>query len=108
MSLFEMAIIAFITLSILFHVWKGGATNPVGTGKLQHDVSNVRQQVTALGSRVGHVEEDMKELKKEAATTKDIAIVRVEIEGHRALSQATNDSVRRIERLLIEKGLGGK
>jgi hypothetical protein len=73
---FQWAIVAFIVLSILFHVWKGGATNPIGTGKLQHDVSNVRQQVTALGSRVGHVEDDMKELKREAATTKDIAHLR--------------------------------
>jgi hypothetical protein len=28
--------------------------------------------------------------------------------GHKQLSQATNDSVRRIERIIIEKGLGGK
>jgi cell division protein FtsB len=118
---FQLAIVGFIVLSILYHVWKGGA----GTGKLQHDVSNVRAQVTSLGgrveklvplpSRVGELEEEMKELKAEAATGKDIArveerisTVRAEIEGHRALSQATNEGVRRIERMLIEKGLNGK
>lgn len=113
MSLFEGAIIAFIVLSILFHVWKGGSANPEGTGKLGVRVHGLANAVATLSGRVGHVEEEMKELKQEAATTKDIArieerigTVRAEMQGHQALSQATNDSVRRIERLLIERGLG--
>jgi hypothetical protein len=32
--------------------------------------------------------------------------MRVEIAGHRELAERTNRSVERIERLLIEKGLG--
>ena len=114
---FQWMIIAFVVLSILWHVWKGGATNPIGTGKLQHDVTNVRQQVTALGSRVGHVEEGMKRMEAESASTKDIErieqviegkieTVRAEMTGHRQLSDSTNRSVQRIEKLLIERGLG--
>ncbi len=113
MSLFEGAIIAFIVLSILWHVWKGGTANPEGTGSLGRKVNGLSAEVVTLSGRVRHVEAEVKELKEEAATTKDIArieerigTVRAEMHGHQALSQATNDSVRRIERLLIERGLG--
>ena len=47
-SWFELAIIGFILFGIGFVVWRGGAANPVGTGRLQHDVSNVRQKVQAI------------------------------------------------------------
>lgn len=113
MSVFEWAIIAFITASILYHVWRGGARNPESTGELGQKVNGLSGKVTALSGRVQHVEAEMRELKQEAATVKDIQrveerinTVRAEIEGHRALSQQTNDSVRRIERVIIEKGLG--
>jgi hypothetical protein len=109
---YQWTIIAFVVLSILWHVWKGGASNPESTGSLGRKVSNLSGEVNKLGGRVGHVEAEMKDLKQEAATTKDVLrieerinTVRAEIEGHRALSQATNESVRRIERVLIEKSL---
>jgi hypothetical protein len=52
---------------------EGRRRQPVGTGSLgRKTFPTFVGQVTALGGRVGHVEDDMKELKKEAATTKDI------------------------------------
>lgn len=124
---FQWLIIAFIVLSILFHVWKGGAANPESTGSLSRKVNGVAaqvsalsgrtaQQVSTLSERVGEVETGMKELQRDSATTRDLEKleklidakfdgVRAEISGHRDLSQQTNDSVRRIERIILEKGM---
>jgi hypothetical protein len=126
-DLFQWAIVAFIVLSILYHVFRGGAANPESTGSLGGKVNGLSsqvsalsgrtaQQVSALSERVGQVEEKMKSLSEAAATTKDVEqleklvdercnTIRAEIEGHKGLSQATNNSVQRIERMLIEKGL---
>lgn len=116
---FQWAIVGFIVLSILFHVWKGGAANPESTGSLNRKVSVLTNEVTTLGGRVKHVEGELKDLKRDSATTRDVAkleeviearlgTVDAKLEGQRDLSQATNDSVRRIERILIEKSLGAK
>ena len=56
----QLTIIAFIIGTIGWLVWKGGASNPVGTGKLQRDVTNVREQVTAIGTRLEGVEGNLK------------------------------------------------
>lgn len=113
---FQWVIIAFVVLSILWHVWKGGAANPEGTASLGRKVNNLSGQVTALGGRVGHMEEGMKRMEAESASTKDIErieqvidakieTVRTEMTGHRQLSDATNRSVQRIEKMLIERAL---
>lgn len=110
----EWAIVAFIFVGILFAIWRGGAANPVSTGALEQKVGQLSGKVGRLDTRVGHVESEVAELKEEVATVKDIQrieerieTVRAEAGGHRALSEATNRSVERIERVLIEKGLGG-
>jgi len=116
-SYFEWAVIAFIVVSILYWIWRGGSSNPVGTGKLQHDVSNVRAQVGALAGRVIHVEEAVAQLEREAATTKDIkelerlvderiATMRAEMQGHHELSKSTSRNVQRIYDIMLDKGLG--
>lgn len=114
---FQWVIIAFVVLSILWHVWKGGAANPEGTASLGRKVNNLSGEVAKLGGRVGHMELEMKEMKDESASTKDIdrieqvidgkiETVRAEMTGHRQLSDQTNRSVQRIEKMLIERGLG--
>ena len=115
MSWFEVAIVAFIVMSITYVVWRGGAANPQSTGELGAKINGLSNKFSALNTRVGHVESEMKELQSVAATTKDIArmeerieTVRAEQAGHHMLSASTNRSVERIERLLIEKGLSGK
>lgn len=97
----EWAIIAFITLTICWIVWKGGAANPMGTGRLSRKVGHLSGEVGRLEIRIGHVETEVDELKKEVATVKDIE--RVE-----ALLNRTARGVERIERLFIEKGVNGK
>lgn len=100
-STLEWAIIAFIVLTIGWVVWKGGAANPMGTGRLS-------REITKLTSRVRQTEKELAELKEEAATTKDIARLEARMEGQRELSERTNRGVERIENYLIEKGLNGK
>lgn len=112
MSWLEMAIIAFITVSIGFIVWRGGAANPVGTGSLGAKLNKQSREIVALTSRVGHVEAELAELKGEAATGKDIArieerieTVRAEMAGHFEMSRQTNSAVRRLEQIILERGL---
>lgn len=115
-DLFQWAIIAFVVLSIAVHVWKGGAANPQSTGKVARDVSGLSAKLSELSGRVGQVETEVNELKEEAATTEDVkqlerlvdekfATMNARMDGHHALSQATNNSVDRIERILIERSL---
>ena len=101
MSWLEGAIIAFIMLSIGYVVWKGGAANPESTGTLGRKVTALGGKVASLEARVGHMGDDLAKLEREAATTKDI-------ERLEELGERTFRSVDRIERVLIEKGLGGK
>lgn len=119
MTVFEWAVVSFIVLSILFHVWRGGARNPESTGALGHKVSGLARSVSAIDGRVGAVEKKIDKLESEGATAKDIAnlerlldeklaTVRGEIATHRELSQATNRNVQRIYDIMLERGLGGK
>ncbi len=98
-NIVELLIIAVIILGIGVAIWKGGSANPESTGTLGKQVSGLSTKVSNLSTRVGHVEQELEELKSEAATAKDIE--RVE-----ALAERTFRSVDRIERMLIEKGLG--
>lgn len=75
-DLFQWAIIAFVMLSILWHVWKGGAANPIGTGRLQSDMTTIKAKVveleksskgTARASDVAHLRDEMERGKDERA-----------------------------------------
>jgi len=59
-SYWELAIIAFILIGIGFVLWRGGSANPIGTGKLQHSVRNLRQEIGTMGR-------DLKTLKDQSA-----------------------------------------
>lgn len=113
MTWFEAAIIGFIILSIGYVVWRGGSANPEGTGTLGRKVSRLSSDVATLAQRVGHVEDEVAELKGAVATTADIArieekiaTVRAEMSGDREVARRTSHSVDRIEQFLIEKSLG--
>lgn len=117
---YELAIILFILLGIGWVVWKGGAANPEGTGTLGRRVNGISNKVSALSTRIEHIESDIEEMKHDAATSKDVqrleqlvATVRAEMgawraeaAGDRKMSERTQHSVDRIERLILEKGLG--
>lgn len=113
MSLFEWAVVAFIVASILFHIWRGGARNPESTGALGGKLNKLSQDLAEVGTRVGQVEKKMEEIERDSASVKDIQRIEERIEtvyavinGHKELSAATNRSVERIEKILIEQALG--
>lgn len=109
---FQYVVIAFIILMITYHVFRSGAANPEGTGSIGRKVNGLASEVSALSSRVRHVETDMKALKQAAATTKDIAqlkeLIDEKLTTQKELSEATNRNVQRIYDIMLEKGLGGK
>lgn len=107
-SLLEWAIIAFIIISMVVIIWRGGAANPESTGRLGRKVEVLGKEVTDIDRRVKHVEEDVGELSKKAVTQTDLAALRAEMKGDRELAQRTFKSIDRIEHMLLEKGLSGK
>lgn len=109
----EMAIIAFILLGIGYSAFKGGAANPVGTATLERRINGISNKVSTLSSRIETIESDTKEIKQEAVTSQDferlagqMATVRAEMAGDRKMAERTQHSLDRIERLILEKGLG--
>lgn len=115
----EWAIIIFIVLAISYLSFRRGAANPETTGSLSKAVQTLSADVGKLSSRMGRVEIDMEEMKRESATTKDIeriemlvdertAALRAEAAGNKELAERTFRSVSRIENFLLEKGIAGK
>ncbi len=110
----QWAMIAFISLGIVVAIWRGGAANPQGTGKLANQMHAMKSEITGLSTRVGSMEYEVTELKEDSASTKDIerleekiSTVRAEMAGNRELAERTYTSVERIERMILERGLRG-
>lgn len=114
----QWAIIIFIVLAIAYLSFRRGTANPETTGALSRAFAAQSAEMGKLSSRLGRVEIDMEEVKRDGATTKDIdriemlldertAAMRAEIAGHKELAERTYRSVERIERFLIERGIGG-
>ncbi|MEL7754021.1 hypothetical protein VO57_008790 [Citromicrobium bathyomarinum] len=83
----ELFIIAIILGAIVWLSRRNGAANPVGTGKLLHDVSSMRQEHEAHGRR-------LKKLEEATASAKDVE----------RLSEAFKEQQARIE--TIERQVG--
>lgn len=115
----QWTIILFIVSAIAYLSFRRGAANPETTGALSKSVATLSADMGKMSSRMGRVEIDMEEMKRESATTKDIdrvellveeriSTVRAEIAGHKELAERTWKGVERIERFLIERGLGSR
>lgn len=114
--LISLIILAAVAAAVLL-ARRQGAANPVGTAKLQRDM-------TALSGRVGKIESTMKGIRGDldrAPTKEDIArlegrieaaaskvdIARLEgrIETVTTMSKSTDQAVIRIEKLLMDRAL---
>ena len=73
----ELVIIAIILIGIGVVIWRGGAANPIGTGKLLHDVSGMRQEQAAHGRR-------LKKLEQAAASAEDLEELREALKQQQA------------------------
>ncbi len=75
-SWIEVAIIIFILCGIGLVLWKGGASNPVGTGRLEKRVSAVKSQVEKLSAKVSSLDEM-------SASSADVDQLRVSVDRQR-------------------------
>lgn len=66
----ELAIIAFIVIGIGAAIWRGGASNPVGTG--------------GLNARLTNIEGRVEQIEEHAATTEDIKRLEAGLAQHAA------------------------
>lgn len=101
----SIIILAALAAAVLL-ARREGAQNPVGTGKLQRDVADLRSRVSVIETSVKAIRIDI-----DAAPTKaDIARLEGHIETARALAEKTDQAVVRIEQLLMDRALprGGR
>jgi uncharacterized coiled-coil protein SlyX len=87
---FELAIIAFILVGIVAAVWKGGQSNPVGTGSLGKEIAGLKTKVAAIDGKVGTIEKQVKHIERRAASVGDIErLERTLMEQDRTIAEMT-------------------
>ncbi len=116
-------VVALVFLAFFaFVVWRGGSSNPVGTGQLQ-------KQLNTIGSEVGKIKDsvadcakvselemlrgEMEEMEKRVASSGEvialggqILTVNARIGGIEKLAERTDAGVQRLEAFFISKGVG--
>lgn len=112
--LISLLILSAVAIAV-FIGRRGGAQNPVGTGKLQRDISSLNTRVTSLDTslkgvvnKVAKIEEDMEHLPSAAdlkVLSTDIAAVRRELGLVANAGDRTEQAVVRIEQLLLDRAL---
>lgn len=98
--LISLLILAAIAIAAVL-ARRQGAANPVGTAKLQADV-------TKLASRVGKIETSITAMRADldaAPTKEDIARIEGQIGKVGAIGEKTDQAVVRIEQLLMDRAL---
>jgi chromosome segregation ATPase len=86
---FELAIIAFILIGIGMIVWKGGAANPVGTGRLQGAVRRLQGEVKGIGLK-------LEELDSDACKKGDFALLQQAFEAEQERVKQAFDTLERV------------
>jgi len=70
----ELGIVAFIVVGFAIAIWKGGAANPISTGRLQRDLAAIKGDVAKLkesskgtvkAADLGHLRQDMEKTQNE-------------------------------------------
>lgn len=71
-NILELAIIAFIVVGMGVAIWRSGAANPVGTGKLDRRLGHMDSELRGVVSKVGEMERQVEDLDRRAASKGDI------------------------------------
>lgn len=71
-NLLELAIIAFIIISISVVAWRGGAKNPVGTGGLDRKINELKGEVAEVKTSVGDLVQRVEKIEGDTASAADI------------------------------------
>lgn len=122
----EAVIILFIIGGIVFAVWKGGATNPVGTGGLNKRLTAVDNELIGMRSQIDEIEERVEKMDGLYAKASDIDRLERRLKSHdqkldrmaaemtairenaaerAAMAKATAEQVRMIYMVITEKGM---
>ena len=118
-SWLDYLVIAIILLGFGVVLYKGGAANPVGTGRLQRRVQQLAADVSSQGDkiealetqvnvRVSGIEVQLRELSDRMALKADIDAVRRELAADKAISERTWHAVDRLQNYFIAFGVGRK
>jgi len=105
--LISIAILAMLALAI-WTARRSGAANPVGTGRLQRDVSVLRGDVRKAQSDIAEIRKDLDAAPSLAdleVLKTDIAASRREMELIGKAADRTEQAVVRIEQLLMDRAL---
>lgn len=116
---FEAAIIAVIIAGIAVAVWRGGQSNPEGTGSLGRKVTRLDGTVQSLVAetqdidrRVGEIERtaaktsDIKRLERQLAQhNSDLAAVREMVAGMAKAAELRGAQLDRLYNFIVEKGM---
>ena len=88
-ELFQAALVAFIVLSILYHVWRSGQANPETTGALGKQIGEMSRVVGAVTSAASRAEERLAanearvaEIERGALRRSDIKHIEEEVDEH--------------------------
>lgn len=79
----EMAIILVILGGFAAVFWKGGASNPVGTGALQNKMRKISQDLREMGDGYQRISQDVEALRGSAASSDDIARIQSDLEAEK-------------------------
>ncbi|MFA6219607.1 MAG: hypothetical protein WC692_07480 [Erythrobacter sp.] len=71
-NLLELLIILVIVIGIGAAIWRGGAQNPVGTGRIDRKINELSGEVKAVKSKVGEIVERVESIERETASPADI------------------------------------
>ncbi|KPM23044.1 hypothetical protein AAJ72_08975 [Citromicrobium sp. RCC1885] len=97
----ELVIIAIILGAIVWLSRRNGAANPVGTGKLLHEMSGIRQEHVAHGRR-------LKKLEQAAASAEDVEKLSEQFKEQQTRVEAIERQVSGIERQVSDIASTGK
>lgn len=73
-SWYELGIIVFIVVGLGYTAWKGGASNPVPTGRLQTEVRKLQGDVKGFGGKLSALEQN-------SCTRGDLALLQQALEA---------------------------
>lgn len=126
-NILELAIIAFIVVGMGVAIWKGGAANPVGTGRLDRRLGHMDRELKGVVTKVGEIEKQVEDIDGRAASKNDIKRLERQLKDHTeraaamardiasiresmAARQASTEHVRRqvdaLYDVIVKKGMG--
>ncbi len=107
-NVLELLIIGFIVCAIGYVIWRGGATNPVGTARLSRQMSEMKTGLAQATRRTGGIETRLDALEQESAKKSDIARLERQISGNDEKMDQLMADVSRLREISAERHASGE